>query len=130
MVEVITAVQYDMPVKFIVLDNEFLGMVRQWQEMFYEERYSEVYLSPDMPDYVQWAEAMGKNEFLMQSWEAVPQISKVHAEEHASVLAGQKAESLPEWWVEMFSNHAGEHMQALQPPPEPGQEGEAPPPQA
>ena len=34
-------------------------MVRQLQEMFYEERYSEVYLSPDLPDYVKWAEAMG-----------------------------------------------------------------------
>jgi acetolactate synthase-1/2/3 large subunit len=34
-------------------------MVRQWQELFYEERYSEVYLSPDLPDYVMWAEAMG-----------------------------------------------------------------------
>jgi acetolactate synthase-1/2/3 large subunit len=33
--------------------------VRQWQEMFYDERYSEVYLSPDLPDYVGWAEAMG-----------------------------------------------------------------------
>jgi acetolactate synthase-1/2/3 large subunit len=31
----------------------------QWQELFYEERYSEVYLSPDLPDYVKWAEAMG-----------------------------------------------------------------------
>src|ERR1019366_6809555 len=36
-----------------------LGMVRQWQEMFYEERYSEVYLSADLPDYVKWAESMG-----------------------------------------------------------------------
>jgi acetolactate synthase-1/2/3 large subunit len=34
-------------------------MVRQWQELFYEERYSEVYLSPDLPDYKMWAEAMG-----------------------------------------------------------------------
>ena len=34
-------------------------MVRQWQEMFYDERYSEVYLSADLPDYVKWAEAMG-----------------------------------------------------------------------
>ena len=39
--------------------TRYLGMVRQWQEMFYEERYSEVYLSPDLPDYVKWAEAMG-----------------------------------------------------------------------
>ena len=42
-----------------LLNNAYLGMVRQWQEMFYDERYSEVYLSPDVPDYVKWAEAMG-----------------------------------------------------------------------
>jgi len=42
MIEVITAVQHDQPVKFIVLDNGFLGMVRQWQEMFYDRRYSAV----------------------------------------------------------------------------------------
>ncbi|NLW86804.1 MAG: biosynthetic-type acetolactate synthase large subunit [Planctomycetes bacterium] len=40
MVEVITAVRYDQPVKWIVLDNDYLGMVRQWQEMFYGRRYS------------------------------------------------------------------------------------------
>ncbi len=40
MVEVITAVQYEQPVKFVVLDNDFLGMVRQWQELFYGKRYS------------------------------------------------------------------------------------------
>lgn len=42
MVEVITAVQYQQPVKFVVLDNEYLGMVRQWQELFYGRRYSAV----------------------------------------------------------------------------------------
>ncbi len=42
-----------------ILNNAYLGMVRQWQEMFYDERYSEVYLSSDLPDYVKWAEAMG-----------------------------------------------------------------------
>ena len=42
-----------------MVNNGYLGMVRQWQEMFYEERYSEVYLSPDLPDYKMWAEAMG-----------------------------------------------------------------------
>ena len=45
--------------KIAILNNAYLGMVRQWQELFYEERYSEVYLSPDLPDYVKWAEAMG-----------------------------------------------------------------------
>ena len=48
-----------MPIKVAILNNAYLGMVRQWQELFYKERYSEVYLSPDLPDYVKWAEAMG-----------------------------------------------------------------------
>ena len=57
--ELVTAATERIPVKFAILNNAYLGMVRQWQEMFYEERYSEVYLSPDLPDYKMWAEAMG-----------------------------------------------------------------------
>ena len=57
--ELVTARAEGIPIKVAILNNAYLGMVRQWQEMFYEERYSEVYLSPDLPNYVQWAEAMG-----------------------------------------------------------------------
>jgi acetolactate synthase I/II/III large subunit len=57
--ELVTASSERIPVKIAILNNAYLGMVRQWQEMFYDERYSEVYLSPDLPDYVKWAEAMG-----------------------------------------------------------------------
>jgi acetolactate synthase-1/2/3 large subunit len=57
--ELVTAASERIPVKVAILNNAYLGMVRQWQEMFYEERYSEVYLSPDLPDYKMWAEAMG-----------------------------------------------------------------------
>ena len=57
--ELVTASLERIPIKVGILNNSYLGMVRQWQEMFYEERYSEVYLSPDLPDYVKWAEAMG-----------------------------------------------------------------------
>ncbi len=57
--ELVTARAEGIPVKIAILNNAYLGMVRQWQEMFYDERYSEVYLSPDLPDYVKWAEAMG-----------------------------------------------------------------------
>ena len=57
--ELVTAAAERIPVKVAILNNAYLGMVRQWQEMFYEERYSEVYLSPDLPDYKLWAEAMG-----------------------------------------------------------------------
>src|SRR5437763_10266696 len=57
--ELVTASSERIPVKVAILNNAYLGMVRQWQEMFYEERYSEVYLSPDLPDYKMWAESMG-----------------------------------------------------------------------
>ncbi len=57
--ELTTAALERIPVKIAILNNSYLGMVRQWQEMFYDERYSEVYLSPELPDFVKLAEAMG-----------------------------------------------------------------------
>ena len=57
--ELVTATVEKIPIKVALMNNAYLGMVRQWQELFYEERYSEVHLSHDMPDYVKWAEAMG-----------------------------------------------------------------------
>ncbi len=57
--ELVTASVEKIPIKVALMNNAYLGMVRQWQSLFYEERLSEVYLSHDMPDYVKWAEAMG-----------------------------------------------------------------------
>jgi acetolactate synthase-1/2/3 large subunit len=57
--ELVTARAEGIPIKVAILNNAYLGMVRQWQEMFYKERYSEVYLSAELPDYVKWAESMG-----------------------------------------------------------------------
>jgi acetolactate synthase-1/2/3 large subunit len=56
--ELVTATTEGIHVKIAILNNTYLGMVRQWQEMFYGERYSEVDLS-GCPDFVKWAEAMG-----------------------------------------------------------------------
>ena len=56
--ELATAIQYDLPVKVVIMNNGYLGMVRQWQEMFYERTYSEVDLSV-APDFVKLAEAYG-----------------------------------------------------------------------
>jgi acetolactate synthase-1/2/3 large subunit len=53
-----TATQYRLPVKVFVLNNEWMGMVRQWQELTYESRYSESY-SDSLPDFVKLAEAYG-----------------------------------------------------------------------
>src|SRR5215831_16988173 len=56
--ELATAIQYGLPVKVVIMNNGYLGMVRQWQEMFYERAYSEVDLSV-APDFVKLAEAYG-----------------------------------------------------------------------
>jgi acetolactate synthase-1/2/3 large subunit len=56
--ELSTAVQYGLPVKILIMNNGYLGMVRQWQEMFYHRTYSEVDLSA-APDFVKLAEAYG-----------------------------------------------------------------------
>jgi acetolactate synthase-1/2/3 large subunit len=56
--ELATAVQYGLPVKVVIMNNGYLGMVRQWQEMFYDRAYSEVDLSVS-PDFVKLAEAYG-----------------------------------------------------------------------
>jgi acetolactate synthase I/II/III large subunit len=69
--ELATAASERIPIKVAILNNAYLGMVRQWQEMFYDERYSEVYLSPDLPDYVKWAEAMGCIGFRVEAPEEV-----------------------------------------------------------
>jgi acetolactate synthase-1/2/3 large subunit len=78
--ELITAAAERIPVKIAILNNAYLGMVRQWQELFYEERYSEVYLSPDLPDYVKLAEAMGCVAFRVEDpADVVPTIEKANA---------------------------------------------------
>jgi acetolactate synthase I/II/III large subunit len=56
--ELSTAVQYRLPVKIFILNNQYMGMVRQWQEMFYSSRYSESYMD-SLPDFVKLAEAYG-----------------------------------------------------------------------
>ena len=56
--ELITLVQYQLPVKTFIINNQYLGMVRQWQELFYDRNYSEVDLSAQ-PDFVKLAEAYG-----------------------------------------------------------------------
>jgi acetolactate synthase-1/2/3 large subunit len=78
--ELVTATVERIPIKVGILNNSYLGMVRQWQEMFYEERYSEVYLSPELPDFVKWAEAMGCVGIRVESPEEVePAIEKANS---------------------------------------------------
>jgi acetolactate synthase-1/2/3 large subunit len=56
--EMATCLQYNLPVKVILLNNGYMGMVRQWQEFFYESRYSHSYVDA-LPDFVKLAESFG-----------------------------------------------------------------------
>ena len=58
MQEMATAIQYDLPIKIFILNNEWMGMVRQWQQLLHGERYSQSY-SASLPDFVKLAEAFG-----------------------------------------------------------------------
>ncbi len=68
--ELATIKRYNLPVKIIVFDNQALGMVRQWQELFFEQRYSEVDLS-DNPDFVKVAQAFGIPAFRLEQNEDI-----------------------------------------------------------
>jgi acetolactate synthase-1/2/3 large subunit len=56
--EMSTAVQYRLPVKVFIINNQYMGMIRQWQELLHGGRYSESY-SSSLPDFVKLAEAFG-----------------------------------------------------------------------
>ena len=58
MQEISTAIQYKLPIKIFILNNEWMGMVRQWQQLLHGERYSHSY-SESLPDFVKLAEAYG-----------------------------------------------------------------------
>ena len=73
--ELITAVRYDIPIVVIVLNNKVLGMVRQWQTLFYDERYSATDLGIDI-DYVKLCEAFGAVGFNLDRKEDADRVLK------------------------------------------------------
>jgi acetolactate synthase-1/2/3 large subunit len=79
--ELATIVQCRLPVKIIILNNGYLGMVRQWQELFHNKRYSQTELIP-VPDFVKLAEAYGIEGRRVRSREDVRPVLK-QAIEHA-----------------------------------------------
>jgi len=85
--ELVTSTVENIPIKVALLNNSYLGMVRQWQDMFYEERLSEVHLSQDVPDYKAWAESMGCVGMRVDSSEEVPAaIAKANEIDDRSVV--------------------------------------------
>jgi acetolactate synthase I/II/III large subunit len=64
--ELATSVLEGLPVVVVIVNNGWLGMVRQWQEMFYEERFAETHLTHQVPDYARLAEAYGAAGFTVE----------------------------------------------------------------
>ena len=65
--ELATSVLEGLPVVVVIVNNGWLGMVRQWQEMFYDERFAQTHLTHQVPDYAQLAEAYGAAGFTVSS---------------------------------------------------------------
>jgi acetolactate synthase-1/2/3 large subunit len=75
--ELATIVQYQLPVKVVILNNGFFGMVRQWQELFYEKRYASSLIGGASPDYVKLADAYGAlGQRVTRPEEVVPALKK------------------------------------------------------
>ncbi|MEH7662175.1 acetolactate synthase large subunit, partial [Bacillus velezensis] len=85
--------QLNLPVKVVILNNECLGMVRQWQEIFYEERYSESKFSAQ-PDFVKLSEAYGiKGVRISSEEEAEEELKKVLSSKEPAVIDVRVAKS-------------------------------------
>ncbi len=73
--ELATAVSYNLPVKVVILNNSYLGMVRQWQELFYNRNYSQTYITA--PDFVKLAEAYGAEGYRIERNDDVEEILRL-----------------------------------------------------
>ncbi|HHM23876.1 MAG TPA: biosynthetic-type acetolactate synthase large subunit, partial [Bacteroidetes bacterium] len=85
--ELATAMQYRVPVKVAIINNTFLGMVRQWQELFFEKRYSHTLLERGNPDFVRLAESFGAVGIrVFQPDEVIPALEKAFSVDDRPVV--------------------------------------------
>ncbi|WP_456480982.1 biosynthetic-type acetolactate synthase large subunit [Oceanithermus sp.] len=87
MQELATLVRYDLPVKVILLNNGYLGMVRQWQDLFNDKRYAEVHLEESNPDFAKLAEAFGVKGFTVERREDLKEVVEATLAHEGPVLA-------------------------------------------
>jgi len=85
MAELNTAVQHELPIKVCVFNNGYMGMIRQWQELFYDKRYFYSHLRN--PDYAEYARAVGAVGITVESKDQVgPAIDRMLAENKPCVV--------------------------------------------
>jgi acetolactate synthase-1/2/3 large subunit len=95
--EMATLKRYNIPVKIVLVDNQALGMVRQWQELFFAKKYSEIDLS-DNPDFVRLAEAFGIPAFFVRERKDVPRAIDRLLHERGPLLAHVAIEQAENVW--------------------------------
>lgn len=84
--EIITAVKHKLPIKIFVMNNHALGMVRQWQNLFYEDRFSSTDLQEDI-EYVGFAKSLGAEGFVIDNLETMDEIiAKAMSSDKVSVI--------------------------------------------
>jgi acetolactate synthase-1/2/3 large subunit len=96
MTEISTAVENNLPVKICILNNGYMGMVRQWQQLFYNRRYSKSYLQN--PDYKRLAEALGAEGITVDKKEDVPSAVKKMLESDGVFVADFRVEREENVW--------------------------------
>jgi len=111
MTEIATAVQYELPVKVCILNNGYMGMVRQWQELFYGKRYSCSYLSN--PDYASVAAAMGAVGETVDKKADVDKVLKVMLSEKRPFVANFMVEREENVWPMVPAGKSLKEMNGL-----------------
>jgi acetolactate synthase-1/2/3 large subunit len=111
MTELRTAVQYELPIKVCILNNGYMGMVRQWQELFYNKRYSKSYLAN--PDYAKVAEALGAVGITVDKKTDVPKAIKRALGEKKPCVIDFKVEREENVWPMVASGKSLNEMDGL-----------------
>jgi acetolactate synthase I/II/III large subunit len=110
--ELATAVQYELPVKVCILNNGYMGMVRQWQELFYHKRYSHSYLK--VPDFAAVARAFGAAGYTADKKEQVPAIIKQMLAEKGPCVVNFLVEREENVWPMVAAGKALDEMDGLE----------------
>lgn len=107
--ELATIARYRLPVKIVLLDNQALGMVRQWQELFFERRYSEIDLS-DNPDFCALAAAFGVKAMYVDRADSVDEALAYMLETPGPVLLHVAIDQAANVWPLVPPNHNNAQM--------------------
>jgi len=111
MTELSTAVEHKLPIKVCILNNGYMGMVRQWQELFYGKRYSKSYLSN--PDYATVARALGAVGITVDKKADVPKAVKQMLAEKMPCVVDFRVESEENVWPMVPAGKSIDEMSGL-----------------